>query len=255
MHGGLKFLFKEFYLLQKTEKMWAKKTENRIFILVLWLIAFAQVALGQSENSQQKRKSIEVTGSARIEITPDEIYFNITLKEYKSLGNKTNLQQLENQLVKVVKKLRIPEEDFQIENVAGYRNYSRKKEEKEFLAVKSYQIKLPNLNGINELLESLDPRGIQHTNIGQVSHSNIEAFKKDLKIQAIKAAKEKANYLLVSINEELGEALEIHEVGHDRGYPRMYRSARVSLDSSFAPEIDFKKIELEENVQVIFAIK
>lgn len=43
--------------------------------------------------------------------------------------------------------------------------------------------------------------------IAKVSHSNIKAFEKDIRIQALKDAKDRVHYLLAAIGERRGKAL------------------------------------------------
>ena len=50
--------------------------------------------------------NIEVAGFAEMEVVPDEIYFNISLREYfqdeKNQKDKVNISTLEKQLIKAV---------------------------------------------------------------------------------------------------------------------------------------------------------
>ncbi len=66
---------------------------------VLLLLAGFAITLGawaQQTDNKPPVKKIEVNGSAEIEITPDEIYLDITLKEYyKTKTNKIDISTLE----------------------------------------------------------------------------------------------------------------------------------------------------------------
>ena len=208
-------------------------------------------------------KKIEVYGQAEKEITPDEIYFSITLKEYQNDNKqKVAIEELERSLYKTVKDLGIKEEDFRIENVYGY-NYDwyrkKKPQREEFLASKKYAIKFGDLNQVNELLSSLDAKGIQSTNVDRYSHSNIEQYRKDLKIKALRDAKEKAAYLLQGIDEQLGGILEVEEIDTGGDTPPVYyRQARAMASADMAessPEIDFQKIKLSFRMRAVFAIR
>ena len=56
-----------------------------------------------------------------------------------------------------------------------------------------------------------------------MAHSKEKEFKKQLKIQAVKAAKEKAIYLAGAIGENIGEAITINEPNEMNIYqPSMY---------------------------------
>lgn len=230
--------------------------------LLMTGVGFAQ----NNDNDDEPVKKIEVFGRAEREITPDEIYFSITLKEY--LGDdkkKVPIDKLERELYNAVRKIGVAEEDFQIENVFGY-NYDRywrdkKKDREDFLAQKQYRIKFAELNNINRLFEYLDPKGIQSANISEYSHSKIEEYRRDLKIEALRNAKEKADYLLDGIDEDRGEVLEIQEVNNGYQPPVMYKARNMAMMDSAesgmmeSPDIDFQKIKIESEVRAIFRIR
>lgn len=204
-------------------------------------------------------KKIEVMGSAEKEIVPDEIYLSVSLREYKLKNNDiVSIEKLENQLARAVKEMGVKEEDFQIENIYG-NNYwwRKKKEDPEFLATKRYRLKLNDLNKVNNLLSKLDPLGVENMNISEYSHSRIEEFRKELKVEALKAAKEKAQYLVESIDQELGEAIEIYETeGGGPVYPmaQFRMASNVAMDAEAGQDIGFRTMKLRAEIRVVFRL-
>jgi hypothetical protein len=75
------------------------------------------LALSQSETVVKK---IEVTGEAEMEVTPNEISFRITLKEYLDGRKKVEMDELESQLVKSIKSEGFSESDLTVEGIYGY---------------------------------------------------------------------------------------------------------------------------------------
>lgn len=213
------------------------------------------------------RKTIAVTGTAEMEIVPDEIYVSITLQEYKENGNKVVMETLEKALREVVNTMKIDAKNLTIEGSYGYRNYIPKKhKQKEFFLSKTYQLKMSELSKYNELIDRLEDEGISNVYISRTHHSKMEELKKQLKINAIKAAKEKAGYLLTAINEQLGETLEVNEQGNNEYFPmyntnRLYkaelvRSAETDAVSNWAePSLEMKTIKITCQINVVFAIK
>ena len=226
-------------------------------IILTTLIALTTLA-GFTQNIDT-RKKIEVNGNAEIEVTPDEIYIGISLKEYlKDTRKKITIEDLERQLQAATLKAGIAPEDFMINNVSGYTNYWEKKKDPQFLASKQYTIKVKDLNKLNDIFASVDPKGVAYTNIERYAYSKQEELKKDLKIKALKDAKIKATYLTEAIGEKLGGALEISETGSE-SYPQPYYRNTMALKTEMAdaamPEIDFKKIKLTALVRAVFEIK
>ena len=228
---------------------------------ILMLLLTLQPLLAQDDDQSMTRK-IEVYGTAEEEVVPDEIYFSISLKEYQDANKKIPINKLERQLYDAVQKIGIPQEDLRVENVASY-NYDWYREDtvkrKEFLASKEYQIKLSDLNKVNELLSSIDPKGIQSTNIDRYDHSQIEQYRRDLKIKALRDAKEKATYLLQGIDAQIGPVLEIQEIDTEGNQPPVYyresRAMAMSADDEAAPSIESQKIKLRFQVRAVFEIE
>ncbi len=218
------------------------------------LVSYSQTA--------DTRRRIEVVGSAEAEVTPDIIYVNISLKEYL-IGNtkkKVAIGDLERQLQTAVLNAGIPKENFMINNISSYNWDWTDKKNTDFLAKKQYKIKLTDLTKVNQLINAVDPKGVEYSGIESYDYSKIDALKKELKVKALQNAKDKATYLVESIGEKLGNSIEIKEI-NDEYYPApRFRSMAVNLMSSEAaaaplPDIDFKKIKLKYQMNTVFEVK
>ena len=203
------------------------------------------------------RRKIEVTGIAEKEVTPDIINVTISLQEYLDGKKKTTIDQLENQLETAVKTAGIAKDDFTISNVSAWNNTLQKKKNPDFLASKQYSIRFHDLNKFNEILSKVDPRGIQSTYVESYDYSKLPQLKQELKIQALLSAKEKATYLLSSINEKVGRPINITETDNSSfPSPRpMYKTMSVNLNAAPADsDIDIKPIKLSFQIQAVFEI-
>lgn len=226
---------------------------KKLFILTaLTLFTFSAFA-----QNVDLRRRIEVTGIAEKEVTPDIINVSISLQEYLDGRKKTTIEQLENQLEGAVKQVGIPKEDFTIIDVSAWNNTWQKKKAPDFLASKQYRIRFHDLNKYNQILSAVDPKGIQSTDIQSYDYSKMTELKRDLKIQALLAAKEKAAYLLTSINEKVGRPISITENDNSNyPQPRMYAN-KVMLSNNAAPaesDIAINTIKLNFQVQAVFEI-
>jgi uncharacterized protein len=233
---------------------------KKLFAIAL-LSTISIAAIAQTVDTRRK---VEVSGTAEAEITPDIIYVAISLKEYFRDNNnkkKVEIAELEKQLQTAVLNSGIPKENFTINNISSYNYTWEKKKNADFLARKQYKLKVTDLSKFNKILAAVDPKGIEYTNIESYDYSKIEALKKELKIKALKAAKDKAVYLAEAVNDEVGNALEIQEINNEY-YPQpMYRAnvlmeAKVStMDAPAMPDIEFKKIKLNYQMRAIFELK
>lgn len=213
-----------------------------------------------AQNNAPFQNKIEVYGFAEEEVTPDIIYINISLKEYfadNNNKNKVGIDLLEKQLVDAVKKHGLKPEDLTINNISSYAIYdSKKKKDPGFLASKQYLLKVSNLNSLNGILESLDERGIQSTNISKYDYSKMTELKNQLRIEAVKNAKQKANVLAEALEQKMGKAIEVNDNNTDAGnvQPQAMYMMKASADSLDAPDIDFKTIKLNYQLRIVFEL-
>jgi len=232
------------------------------FIASIIFIFTCTLAFAQTTTPVQKK--ISVTGTAEMEVVPDEIYFRVVLKEYLKDKTKIPLEKLEKELNQSVTSSGIVKEDFTIEQISGYSWSKKKKDDAELYNSKSFIIKVSTPAKIDEILNKINAESVNSVGIRNYSHSKIIEYKKQLKIEAIKAAKNKATYLLEAIDEKIGPALEIREfdeapVMYDMN--PLYAQSRVSnnaynVENSFdTSDVGFQKIKLQFQIEATFAIQ
>ena len=222
----------------------------------LMIISIALIA-STVQAQTTKSKTIEIQGYAERTVTPDEIYVRITLKEYKSGSKVISMNSLESGVVKAIKKMDIDTDNLTVDNIYGYNWNWKKKKPGEYLATKSFRLKLADVKRVNDLIDKLDPEGLNSINLAEVSHSNIDAIKMELKAQALKNAKKKAAFLLGAIDEQLGSAVEIQEVNYGYQQAAYARSAyrAVESDANYKSNLEFKSIDIKSEFRVVFEIK
>ena len=228
---------------------------------MMTLSSFAQ------NNVNPYPRTITVNGSAEMEITPDEIYVQVHLKEYdKKSGGKVSIDKIRQDFLTAVRSLGLPDTSI---TVSGYdaNNYNpwwRKKNKKEDLhASITYQVKLRNTAQIDQLVDKLDDNATQNFYISRTTHSKLEEFRRNLKIQAVRAAREKADYLAEAGNAKVGVPITINEPGEyyqpyygDMASNRMMKAEMAQQTSApEQPQADFKKMKLRYEVNVVFELK
>jgi len=234
---------------------------KHVFASILFICAITSV-FAQANSATQKK--ISVTGIAEMEIVPDEIYFRVVLKEYLKDKNKVPLEKLEKELNQAITAAGIAKEDFMVEQVSGLSWSKKRKDDAELYNSKSYIIKVSAPSKMDEILNKVNAESIYSVAIRNYSHSKIIEYKKQLKIEAIKAAKTKATYLLEAIDEKIGGAIEIREQNEEPvvwDLNPVYAQSRVSNnsyehESSYDnSDIGFQKIKLQFQISATFAIQ
>ncbi|MBL7700364.1 MAG: SIMPL domain-containing protein [Chitinophagaceae bacterium] len=236
------------------------------FIITLLVFSITIGAFAQQINPYPK--TIQVTGSAETNIIPDEIYVIVTLKEYEKKGTgKISLDKIKSDFLGYCKNIGLPDSAVSIASYEGYNNYPwwrKRKTKDELYSSISYQVKFNSSTKMDQLVDKLDDDATQNFVIAKLSHSKIAEYRKQLKIQAIKAAKDKATYMAEAIGENLGAAVTITEPG-DAFAPDLYRAAQsnsyayLSRDKDGVADgekgVDFKNIQLRFEVNAVFALK
>jgi len=232
------------------------KTKFAIAVIIL-----LNSLLVTAQNDESIR-SIEVNGSAEIKIQPDEIKFIIGIEEYwkeefekkkdfEDYKTKIPLSEIEDQLIKNLRSVGIEKEDIVVGGLGNYWRFRGK----EFLYSKQLVVNIKDLSKINQLMQIQDAKGIKYMNIGELDHSKMNEFEKEVKIDALKDAKEKAKYLVESIGEELGEVVSIIEMS-DTNYRPMYaKSMMLSADATPESIDQVEDITLSYQVRAKFSIK
>ena len=237
-------------------------------ILTGMISLFTMFTLQAVSQQTIKQKTINVQGTAEMEVVPDEIYVLVELREYdKKGGPKVDIDAIKSDFLKSALSIGLTENDISVQSYQGWDGnlwlYKKnKKKNPDLKASITYQIKVASTKKMDELVQKLDDEATQNFFISRVRHSKIQDFKKQLKLQAVKAAKEKAIYLADAINEKAGEAITINEPNEITFQPQpifqnrmMMKAATADAGNDQSPNIDFKKMKLQYEVNVVFALK
>ena len=153
---------------------------------------------------------IEVSASAERWVTPDEFTFKITLLERMENKQKVTIEQQESALRRELSALGVDvAKDLSVFDISS--SYFRQKKVRDVLGSKNYRLKLRDLNQISRLQDLADRLNISRLDLIDSEHSQITQFRRETKIDAMKAAREKADYLLSSIGQRAGKPIFIKE--------------------------------------------
>ncbi len=225
-------------------------------LALLAISTFAQTG----EKNFIDQNYIEVTGKAEIQVAPDLIYLKIVLNE-KDNKNKIPVAELEKKMADVLQGMGIDvKKDLSVNDMLSF--YNRKIFSKaDVLLSKEYQLIVHDAKTAGKVFSELEKLDISNVSIERLNHSKIEEYRKEVKGNAIKAAREKADYLAKTVNQGIGRALLIQEsdrfplnltantIHNYAGEARTYDSIGGQVD------LDFEKIKLEYSILVRFELK
>ncbi len=205
-------------------------------VILIFLVFVAVNISAQMHNSSiDTRNYIEVTGSSETEIVPDEIYITIILKERFEGKDKITIEKQEALLKQALTDLGIPLADLSLSDAnADYRKVKMSK--KDLIATKSYLLKVLNVASLDKIYKKLDEQNAEDAFVSKLNHTKLQEFAKENRMKAIKAAKDKVDYLLSAVGQQAGKPLVIDEVentiynkpGGGNTNPYYYRNNRMS---------------------------
>lgn len=228
--------------------------KNFLFIL---LLASSVSVMGQVASD---KRYIQVTGSAEVNVQPDEIKLGITIQEYPKGTKKESKQKLSNiedKFFKILKANNISEKQVELQNLNYYWYYWWHHRHDNYRQ-KSFVVTLDKSTDFLSLVKELDYKGVLSLKIHSTTNKELQRLRKEVKISAVKAAKEKATYLLESIGEKVGKVIYIKEVPSSNFYWRSQNvmSNVVISESNPKNEIDnVASIKLRYEINASFEIQ
>lgn len=231
-----------------------RKTTSLLVFLTVIMVGFTQ-------ENQEVKPNIEVVGTANKEIIPNEIYLSIRLKERMEGREKVTIEAQEEAMKNALIVIGIDLKNLSLSDAnAGYIKVNWTK--KDVIALKEYTLMVENASVVGKVFEQLDALKIDDVNIDRVDHSEMDKFREEVKIEAIKAAKRKADYLLEAIGHETGRAVHVYEnqinnLRQTVATANYYIEQKESYGSfsKFDKSIQFEKIQLQASIYVKFEIK
>lgn len=198
---------------------------------------------------------IEVIGEAETEITPDEIYVQITLND----NNKKirNDDKIEGKMLKALENLGINlKENVHIKNKNSQFNYSLLKSASVY-KIRVYEVLVNSSEMVEKIMLKMHDLNIGNVIISKISHSKIEEYVKQTKIKAIKAAREEATSLTEAIGQKIGKAIHINFYEENKNIPQHsnYRNVKLrGTNSVNFDNIEFEKIKIESKICAKFKL-
>jgi|GEM_PF-609560 len=249
---------------------------KNILIIVSFSIITMHFLIGQQLSAQNVPANdipyIEVVGSADIEIEPDEIRVLVVIgnnvKKEKERIPEVSLEEAEKKLMDILSHTGVPKDKIILKNAGteGYWPYYRYYDDYDRVGLKKeYEIILTSNTQLSTLLSSLPgpKQGFLNVNISELKNKNIAEYRKQTKIEAMKAAKAKAGYLLESVGSTPGRLIQAVEMDEDDwGWyrPAAVHSNVVSQTSMNAgggsdDGTSIRKIKLRYRMKARFEIK
>lgn len=218
------------------------------------IIALLAAVMGAGAATAQNAATIEVTGTATINIIPDRITVEIGLEEYFKTTNhsedstKVKLSQIEKEVRGVMAKAGIADSAITTAAVGNYRNRATSRD---FLMAKTLSAVLTDFSQLDALVAQLPSQGISSFNLTRLDHSAMPDYNRRGLKAALDAAKEKAQFIADDMGMLLMMPWEVVENG-----PMYYESPSMSNVSVYsgAGMDNMRRITRRYSVKVAYII-
>ena len=240
---------------------------KRLNLNILQCIAFMAMALVTPAllvAQDVSQPYIDMQAKVEREVTPDELYISIVIKESDYKGKKT-LQEMQDAMIGVLKmnRIDIPESltlDFMGSNVS-YKIFSSRVVPK---SEARYILKLYDASIMQKVIYDLEDKGISNIELVETKYTKVDELKTELGIEAMKKAQQQAQALAGAIGQQIGKAVTISSwSSRNSVQPRLYKSrAMLSVEETVSdndagavqPVISVSKLTYTVNVNVRFQL-
>ena len=168
---------------------------------------------------------IDINTTVERDVTPDELYLQITIRE-KDYKGKKSLEEMQEAMIGALKINRIDIPECLTLNYmgseVGYKFFSK--------SIKSqtqatYLLKLYDVAIMQNVIASLEERGISDIELVRTRYTAEKKLKAEMGIEAMRLAKEEAQMLAGAIGQEAGKALTIsYWMNSGQTQPRLYKA-------------------------------
>lgn len=229
-----------------------KSNIGKIFIGMLLITLFAPNSLIAQENSQPY---IVMNASSERQVTPNELYLSITIKESDYKGKKS-LEELQAAMISVLRAYKIDAAealtlDFMGSSVSYklFRSMVPKTQA-------NYKLKLPDVGKMQKIVSALESVGISNIELTDMKYTNSDELITELGAEALKKAQQRAQAYAAAIGQNIGKALSISSYNSEAVQPRIYKSRAMlavedsAENASLAPQSSISAGKLTYRVEV-----
>ena len=207
--------------------------------------------------AQNQTPTVEVVGEGIVYVTPDMVNISISI-EKEGLDLK-NLRQKNGEAVAQVLQLlskELPMENFQTSYVSLYKDDYNKLNK--YRVVQNINIKLEDISKYDNLMNAIFDAGVNRIDGISFGVKNKEKLLQEARVAAIDDARKKALFYAVSLDQNIGKAIQIKEINsHFNDIQPVERMSKMSLGSPANGNdntLAVGKIAIEAQVNVAFEL-
>ena len=236
-----------------------RKTMTAAFATIMLFLTMPTKSTAQTATQPY----IDINACVEREVTPNELYLQITISEKDYKGKKT-LEEMQDAMIGVLKINRIDIPECLTLSYMGseisYKTFSKNMIAK---TEATYLLKLNDATTMQNVIASLEERQISDIELVRTKYTGEKELKAEMGVEAMQQAKAEAQILAGAIEQEIGKAINIsYWMSSGESQPRLYKSQARSMteeaiadNSVMQPVISIGKNTYRFTVNVRFELK
>ena len=210
-----------------------------------------------------KQRFIEVNGVSQVELVPDRIHYIVQLREYyaeefdgakpEEFKSCVSMDQIDKEFRNHLYELGIKDDAVRLQEVG---DYGWRREGEPFYVSKRYDITLDDFVMIDKINTRIDRKAVEYMIVGDLECDSIDHYRRQCRVDALKSALTKAEYMAQALGAQVGEVLQIEEpagAGLVEGVSSVATS-NIAVDAAAGYD-NFRTITLRATVRVRFSLK
>lgn len=226
--------------------------------IALVLFVFVATMSNAQVTQQNQQPQISVAGEGKIMVTPDRADVTVGVENVGADAaevKKKNDASIDA-VIKYLKSIKLPAEDYQTQRVNLYKNYDSDKKKYSFTASQTIVIHLKDLSKYDTMMMGLVDAGVNNIQGVQFKTSKQAQYESEARVKAVADAKLKANDYAGALNQKVGKAIVVTDNSQTYYPPVMMRSMSFKeADSSMPKEtLAIGEITVVANVNISFEL-
>lgn len=208
---------------------------------------------------------IDISTTAIREVTPNEIYLRISIKENDYKGKKS-LEEMQEIMIGVLKMNRIDiPKCLSLSYMGSEVSYKLFSKNIKSQTEATYMLKLHDVPTMQKVIASLEEKQISNIELARTRFTKEKELKTELAVEAMQQAQAEAKVFAGAIGQEIGLAISINSwMNGGDAQPRLYKSRANAMveESAMADNVaqqtimfNIDKITYSLNVNVRFELK
>ncbi|ALM48124.1 hypothetical protein AMR72_03960 [Flavobacterium psychrophilum] len=225
--------------------------------IALVLFVFVSTFASAQVTQQNQQPQISVAGEGKITVTPDRADVTIGVENIgaDAADVKKKNDATIDAVIKYLKSIKLPAEDYQTQRVNLYRNYDSDKKKYSYTASQTIVIHLKDLTKYDSMMMGLIDAGVNNIQGVQFKTSKLAQYESEARIKAVADAKQKANDYAGALSQKVGKAIVVTD-NSQTYYPPMVRSMKFEAADSVMPQetLAIGEITVTANVTISFEL-